>query len=348
MQRAPLYQNELDAPNSLNIGGNPSTWPATESKLPGPAHAESTDAAWNRHQPTDMLQHYDALPVPVSWSDIESSNAFFHEKIKGGDDGTAASDPLEEEEDEVCSIGIQEFPITISKDLTLQLIQAPTAFRGVEHDETGGVVWGASICLARFLAPELVMGQTVLELGCGMGVPSLVSVKYGASRVIATDMEDKTLQQLDEVAKRNSCQDQLELCKLNWNDSNGKHKNSDNRHHPLHDGAADVILASDVIYHDQMVDSLVQTIDRYLSSDGTAYIALRNTRQGVRRFWREAMPEAGFVLMQSISCEEYQGGEDNDTSKLPPGFQNEAHSHRWRGDHTIYVFQRAHRQAKGQ
>ena len=235
---------------------------------------------------------------------------------------------------------MQEFPVTISDTLTLQLIQAPTAFRGVEHDDTGGVVWGASICLARFLSADLVRGKTVLELGCGMGVPSLVSVKYDAHRVVATDMEDKTLQQLDEVAKRNDCQDRIELLKLNWNDSSN---DEENEHQSTRDLKADVILASDVIYHDQMVDSLVETIDRYLSKpDGSVYIALRNTRQGVSRFWKEAMPAAGFVLQQSISCEDYQEGgrKNNGESQLPPGFRNDAHSHRWRGDHTIYNFKK--------
>jgi len=249
-----------------------------------------------------------------------------------GSDELATS---EQDDEEMCSIGIEEFPVVISQDLTLQLIQAPTAFRGVENDETGGVVWGASICLARFLSPELVQAKFVLELGAGTGLPSLVAAKYDASRVIATDMEDKTLQQLDELTRRNNCQDKIELCKLNWNDSW-----KDDPLHSLHSVTADVILASDVIYHDQMVEPLVKTIDKYLSNNGRIYIALRNTRHGVERFWREAMPNSGFHLFQSISCQEYQTNEANDASNSPPGFQNEAHSHRWRGDHTIYVFQR--------
>ena len=319
----------------LHVANNnpPTSWqPTTDSHFP---------LIFDKSSVEDIrLQEPDNSPTPVSWSDVQTMGAIDGAKIKDeymtdSSLDTSGQDPL----NQFCSIGIREFPVTINQDLTLQLIQAPTAFRGVEHDETGGVVWGASICLARFLSPALVLDKTVLELGCGMGVPSLVSVKYGARNVIATDMEDTTLQQLDEVAKRNNCQDQLDLYKLHWSDNK---TGNDSEHQPLHNVAADVVLASDVIYHDHMVESLVQTIDRYLSNDGKAYIALRNTRQGVRRFWQEAMPTAGFVLEQSISCKEYQGGSENDNgaSKLPPGFQNDAHSHRWRGDHTIYIFQK--------
>lgn len=326
-----LQQHDLDTANN-----NPPTWqPTTESHLPL-LDKLSVDASVEDAR----LRKPDDSPTPVSWSDIQTMDAVDGAKINDENTDDSSLDTSEQNPlNEFCSIGIQEFPVFINQDLTLQLIQAPTAFRGVEHDETGGVVWGASICLARFLSSALVLDKTVLELGCGMGVPSLVSVKYGARNVIATDMEDKTLQQLDEVATRNNCQDQLDLAKLHWSDSNIE---NDNEHQPLHNVAADVVLASDVIYHDQMVEPLVQTIDRYLSNDGKAYIALRNTRQGVRRFWQEAMLTAGFVLEQSISCEEYQGGgeENNGASKLPPGFQNDAHSHRWRGDHTIYIFKR--------
>lgn len=330
MQNVPFHQQELDILKPIIIAADSLLAPSS-TKMP----------ALGRNQPVAILpiespaadneenMQQDKSPRPVSWDDVQNNG--------NGDDCDI------DQENGVCSIGIQEFPIIISENLTLQLMQAPSAFRGVKHDETGGVVWGASICLARFLAADLVLtGQTVLELGCGMGVPSLVAAKNGASRVIATDMEDKTLQQLDEVAKRNNCQDQLELSKLNWHDSYDEA--GDNRHHPLYKLLVDIILASDVIYHDQMVDSLVQTIDKYLSKAGTLYIALRNTRQGVRRFWQEALPDAGFKLVQSISCTEYQG-EESASSELPPGFQNKAHSHRWRGDHSIYVFKRSAKQA---
>lgn len=230
----------------------------------------------------------------------------------------------DDDDDEFCSVGWQEFPVAINDEMTLTLLQAPTAFSGVQHDETGTVVWGASVCLARHLANHaatIVEGHSVLELGCGCGLPSLVAARTGASRVVATDMEDATLAQLDAVVKlnRDGKMVDLELAKLNW------------KNHDPNVDRSSVILASDVIYHEEMVAPLVDTIDRYLDQGGKAYLALRNTRQGVQTFWKDAMPHAGFRLIETISCKDYLKEE-----KATGGVD----AHRFRGDHSIYVFQR--------
>jgi len=262
-------------------------------------------------------------------------------------------------QEEECSSGmddtngdgmLQEFPVFINDDLTIQLLQASSAFSGVEHDETGTVLWGASVCLARYLSPDILrMGQqeqqsatTVLELGCGCGLPSIVAAKYGASRVMATDMEAKTLQQLDQVAILNNCQDKLELYQMNWYDSIPTTEKG-NDEPP--DFQADIVMASDVIYADAMVTPLVHTVRKYLKPGGKAYFSLRNTREGVQPFWQEAMPQAGFVLVETIPCAEYLAVRGD--QQLPPGFQQESQGHRWRGDHTIYVFQRQEQQQGG-
>ena len=107
--------------------------------------------------------------------------------------------------------------------------------------------------------------------------------------------------------------DPLELVKLDWN------------HHPNNNEEleqADIILASDVIYHEVMVEPFVKTIDRYLSPKGKAYLALRNTRQGVSTLWQEALPKAGFQLAESISCQGYLKESDNTS-------HNEAIDHRF-------------------
>lgn len=275
------------------------------------------------------------LPSPA-FPQIHPKSATQFPDSKNRDDASSSSfqapwnsgaESINGDEDKFCSVGLQELPVFINSDLTLNLLQAPTAFRGVQHDETGTVVWGASVCLARYLSPNLAQHRTVLELGCGCGLPSLVAANYGASRVIASDMEDGTLQQLDQVARLNAIHSEtLELIKLNWKDDHSDVEK------------VDLILASDVIYHEQMVVPLVKTIDAFLSTKGKAYLSLRTTRQGVSSFWQDAMPAAGFQLVESISCRDFLS--ENDPSKTPLGLDNEATSHRFRGDHVIYVFQR--------
>ncbi|KAF1951215.1 hypothetical protein CC80DRAFT_425218 [Byssothecium circinans] len=60
----------------------------------------------------------------------------------------------------------------------------------------GHFLWNAGRTLAHFLeerANELVKGKTILELGAGGGLPSLVCALNGASRVVITDYPDSDL-----------------------------------------------------------------------------------------------------------------------------------------------------------
>ncbi|KAH6562818.1 hypothetical protein BASA60_010980 [Batrachochytrium salamandrivorans] len=66
-------------------------------------------------------------------------------------------------------------------------------------------VWKASILLSRLMviaendpcAPDVAMGsfkgKTVLELGAGTGLPSIIAVKLGAQRVVVSDYPDETI-----------------------------------------------------------------------------------------------------------------------------------------------------------
>ena len=212
------------------------------------------------------------------------------------------------QEQEHCPID-ENYELAINDGLTLHMTQAPTAFHGITSDETGGVIWGAAVCLARFLKREMIQGKNTMELGCGGGTPSLVACKYGAKHVVATDFGVATLQRMDQHAKLNHCHD-LEVQFLDW------------EHLPdAHDYVADVVLASDVIYGNINVTAFVNTIDYYLAAEGAAYFATRNGRQGVDDVLK-LMPQSGFVEVERIPC------------------LGDGNLLRWRGHHTIYKFQR--------
>ena len=262
--------------------------------------------------------------------------------------------------------------------LTLRLLQKPSFAFDEEVqdslDDTGMVVWGASVCLGRYLAQEVlpslflqrqqdtVKPITILELGCGgSAIPSLTSCRYSdrffnnttangkndasaavdssSLRIIATDQTEKTLQHLGRVAALNQCS-RLERYTLQWGDD----QETDDG--PLHNVQADLIVASDMIYSHATVPLLVQTIQRYLAPHGTAYIAVREGRPGVYAFHAEKMPQAGFTLSEKVSCQPYQQAQEEEAAKppsptwLPPGFLNAGGENRWRGHHHIYVFQR--------
>lgn len=60
----------------------------------------------------------------------------------------------------------------------------------------GHLLWNAGQVIAQYLednATPLVRGKTVLELGAGAGLPSLVSAILGAEKVVVTDYPDPDL-----------------------------------------------------------------------------------------------------------------------------------------------------------
>lgn len=81
-------------------------------------------------------------------------------------------------------------------------------FSGAEW--AGTRVWHAAIRLMEYLQEnylkELKNGSTVLELGCGLGLPGMVSCNLGAD-VVLTDQEN-ILSQIEENIQRNFCDQQ--------------------------------------------------------------------------------------------------------------------------------------------
>jgi predicted nicotinamide N-methyase len=94
-------------------------------------------------------------------------------------------------------------------DLSLLRPASPEALideQAFEHDEFlpyWAELWPAAIALAEAL-PE-VNGVRVVELGCGLGVPSLVAAARGAD-VTATDWSSEAIDLLRTNAERNGLQ----------------------------------------------------------------------------------------------------------------------------------------------
>jgi predicted nicotinamide N-methyase len=99
-------------------------------------------------------------------------------------------------------------------------------------------LWPASLALAEAL-PD-VAGLRVVELGCGLGVPSLVAAARGAE-VTATDWADDAIALVRENAARNGLSLTAEV--RDWRDP--------------WDARFDLVLAADVLYERRNVGPLV-------------------------------------------------------------------------------------------
>ncbi len=97
-------------------------------------------------------------------------------------------------------------------------------------------LWPSGVALARDVAELDLGGRTVLELGCGLALPSLAAVHAGAADVLATDWSPEALALVSTNAAANGLS--LRTGFLDW------------RAPPEGLGTErfDVVLAADVLY----------------------------------------------------------------------------------------------------
>jgi len=104
-------------------------------------------------------------------------------------------------------------------------------------------LWPAGLALAHALPGDLE-GVHVVELGCGLGVPSLVAAARGA-RVTALDWAPDAVALLRENAARNHLA--LDAVQADWR---------------TFDGSFDLALAADVLYEGRNVEPLAGLLSR--------------------------------------------------------------------------------------
>ncbi|MDR3608513.1 MAG: methyltransferase domain-containing protein [Oligoflexia bacterium] len=131
-----------------------------------------------------------------------------------------------------------------------------------------GTVWPSARALAEAIVKARPEGMSILELGCGLALPSLAAAKAGA-RVVATDFHPEVPEflarnialnwELDSVARP-----AIEYIRTDW--SKGNFPGG-----PF--GGFDRVIGSDVLYERQQVPLLARAIQATLADGGEAWIA---------------------------------------------------------------------------
>lgn len=111
------------------------------------------------------------------------------------------------------------------------------------------VLWRSGLALARELGGTALDGLRVVELGCGLGVPSLAAARAGAD-VLATDYDEEALALLERNARANATA--LETACVWW----------DRAEKLVGRAPFDLVLASDVLYERQSVALLLKLLPR--------------------------------------------------------------------------------------
>ncbi len=126
-----------------------------------------------------------------------------------------------------------------------------------EHCPYFGVLWEAGIGLSQFLTPEMCEGKKILEIGCGLALPSFVASRFGAD-VIATDFHADVPLFLEKNQIDNQVKFQYE--EMNWRSEIERTKNNL--------GTFDLVLGSDILYESQHPLQVAQALIAFLNPGG--------------------------------------------------------------------------------
>jgi len=122
--------------------------------------------------------------------------------------------------------------------------------RAFERDEFlpyWAELWPSGLVLARVVAARQLEGRRVLELGCGLGLPSLAAAVGGAD-VLATDWSADAIELLRRNAGRNGLELRAEVAR--WDEPEPM----------LGDAPWDLVLAADVLYERRNADPLLELL----------------------------------------------------------------------------------------
>lgn len=110
-------------------------------------------------------------------------------------------------------------------------------------------LWSSGVALARVVAAVDVRGLRVLELGCGLGLPSLAAAAGGAD-VLASDWASQAVELLRRNAERNGLT--LRVERVRWDEPERLER----------EAPWDLVLGADLLYEARNAEQLARLLPR--------------------------------------------------------------------------------------
>jgi predicted nicotinamide N-methyase len=136
-------------------------------------------------------------------------------------------------------------------------------------------LWSSGVALAHDVSRRSLRGASVLELGCGLGLPSIAAALAGG-RVLATDWSPDAVRATAANAQRNGAE--IETAVVAWGAPEPIVERAPWRY----------VLASDVLYEPRNVDQLLELLPRLVDRSGEVLIA-DPSRRPAERFLERAL-----------------------------------------------------------
>lgn len=145
-----------------------------------------------------------------------------------------------------------------------------------------GQLWPASQVLAKAVKTIEIEGRSVLELGCGLALPSLV-LQYRGANITASDHNPITETFLNYNTNLNNLPN-IPYLDLPWGDKGIATKRYD------------LIIGSDILYEPNHADLLVGLIERIAEPKSKVLVSCPG--RGHRNNFSRSMKKLGFVLTE--------------------------------------------------
>jgi len=150
--------------------------------------------------------------------------------------------------------------LTVWRPPDMEALIDLAAFDADERIPYWADVWESAIVLAEELAAVDGTGLSLIELGCGLGLPALTAARQGFA-VTATDYEEPALEGVRYNAERNGLTGRVSTRLVDW------------RSPPDDLGSFDRVVAADVLYEQHHAAALAAVIDGVLAPHGVALVA---------------------------------------------------------------------------
>ena len=147
------------------------------------------------------------------------------------------------------TIVVADLSLSILRPQQADALLSEEAFEHEEFLPYWAELWPSGLALAQVVRRRDVHGLRVLELGCGLGVPSIVAALGGAD-VLATDWSPEALEVATANAARNDAE--VETALVSWADSERL----------VQTGPWDLVLGADLLYERRNVDQLLELLPR--------------------------------------------------------------------------------------
>jgi predicted nicotinamide N-methyase len=158
-----------------------------------------------------------------------------------------------------------------------------------EHEEFlpyWAELWSSAVALAHDLSLRSLRGKRTLELGCGLGLPSIAAARAGG-RVLATDWSPDALEATKANAELNDVA--VETLRCSWARPDAI----------VARGPWQLVLASDVLYERRNVGQLLGLLPRLV--DATGLVLLADPGRAPSEQFLTGAAESGWIVRSTQS-----------------------------------------------